>query len=79
MISRMLKNDLKRNRIVTATLFGFIVLAAMLVSSAVSIILALFGSMEVLLEKSNAAHYAQLHAGTMEQIKLDDFLGKMRS
>lgn len=73
MLRRMLKNDLQRNRIVTATLFVFIVMSAMLVSSAVNIILTLFGSIDVLLEKSSAAHFAQLHAGSMEQTVVDAF------
>ena len=72
----MLKNDLKRNRVITATLFAFIMMAAMLISSAVCIILALFGSIDELLDKSNAAHYAQLHAGTIEQKELDSFFNK---
>lgn len=74
MIIRMLKTDLKRNRIITITLYIFIVLAAMLVSSAISIILTLFGSIDTLLEESDAAHFAQLHAGTIKQEELDTFV-----
>lgn len=73
MIYKMLGNDLKRNRMVTVTLFVFIVFATMLASGAVNIILTLFGSMDTLLEKSNVAHFAQLHAGTIEQAELDAF------
>lgn len=71
---KMMKNDLKRNRMITVTLFVFILLAAMLVSGAINIILTLFGSMDTLLEKSNVAHFAQLHAGTIEQTDLDAFV-----
>lgn len=73
MIYKMLKNDLKRNRMVTVTLFVFIVFATMLASGAVNIILTLFGSMDALLEQSGAAHFAQLHAGTIDQAELDTF------
>lgn len=73
MMIRMLKNDLKRNRMITATLFVFIVLAAMLVSSASNIILTLFGSMDTLFEKSKVAHFAQLHKGIIHQEDLDSF------
>lgn len=76
MISRMLKNDLKRNKIITVTLFIFIVFAAMLVSSAIHIIITLFGSMDTLLEESSAAHFAQLHAGSLNQDELDQFSAK---
>lgn len=73
MMIRMLKNDLKRNRMITATLFVFIVLAAMLVSSASNIILTLFGSMDTLFEKSKVVHFAQLHKGIIHQEDLDSF------
>lgn len=45
----MLRNDLKRNRMVTVTLFVCIVFATMLASGAVNIILTLFGSMDALI------------------------------
>lgn len=70
---KLLKHDLKRNKMITATLFMFIVLAAMLVSGAVDLMLTLFGSMDTLLDQSSAAHFAQLHAGTVEQADLDAF------
>lgn len=79
MILRMLKNDLKRNRIITVTLYAFVVLAAMLVSGAIRIILTLSGSMDTLLENSSAAHFAQLHAGTLRQEELDDFAAEHSS
>jgi len=70
---RILKKDFLRNRIITATLFAFIMLAALLVSGATGIITELFGAMDTLLEKSNAAHFAQMHAGEIDQTSLDDF------
>lgn len=74
MMFRMLKNDLKRNRMFTAALCGFIILAAMLVSGAITIVLTLFGSMDTLLKFADVAHFSQLHAGTLEQAELDDFV-----
>jgi len=65
MFGRILKKDFLRNRIITATLFAFIMLAALLVSSATGIITELFGAMDTLLEESNAAHFAQMHSGEM--------------
>ncbi len=45
MFIKTLKKDIKRNKIVTITLFVFILLAAFLVSSAINIILGLTGAM----------------------------------
>ena len=76
MIGRILKKDFLRNKIVTATLFVFIMLAALLVASAIGIIIELFGSMDILLEKSNASHFNQMHAGEIDQTALDAFVSE---
>jgi len=73
MFSRILKKDFLRNKIITITLFAFIMLAALLISCAAGIIVELFGSMDTLLTKSHAADFAQLHSGEIDQAALDDF------
>ena len=78
MMLHMLKNDLKRNRIITASLCGFFILAAMLVSGAITIILTLSGSMDTLLASADVAHFSQLHAGEVEQTELDNFVRENR-
>lgn len=76
MIGRMLRKDISRNKIITVTLFVFIMLAAMLISSAVKLIVELSGSMETLLEKANASNFAQMHLGEINQSDLDNFTDK---
>jgi putative ABC transport system permease protein len=73
MLGRILKKDISRNKVITATLFLFIFLAAMLVSGAVNIIITLFGSMDSLFALSNAPHYVQMHSGEINQHEIDDF------
>lgn len=73
MFNRMLKKDISRNKVITATLFLFILLAAMLVSGAVNIIITLFGSMDSLFTQSHAPHYVQMHSGDLNQDEIDDF------
>lgn len=73
MFGRILKKDFLRNRIITITLFAFIMLAALLVSGAAGIIIELSGAMDTLLEKSNAANFAQMHTGEIDQESLDNF------
>ena len=74
MKGKILKRDIARNKVITLTLFLFILMAAMLVSSAVALITQLFGAVDALLERSNAAHFAQLHMGELDQIEIDDFV-----
>ena len=69
----ILKRDIKRNKAIVITLFSFMVMAAFLVSGAISIITALSGSMEGLLKNTDSAHFAQLHAGTVEPEQIAAF------
>ena len=58
---KLLKMDMKRNKVVVGTLFAFIMLAALLISGASSIIMSLSGSTAKLLEATSSSHYSQLH------------------
>lgn len=73
MFGRILKKDISRNKVITATLFLFILLAAMLVSGAVHIIITLYGSMDSLFALSHAPHYVQMHSGALNQEEIDAF------
>lgn len=73
MFNRILKKDFSKNKIITFTLFAFITLAALLISSAVGIIVELSGSMDTLLTRARAANFAQMHSGEIDQTALDDF------
>lgn len=73
MFGRILKKDISRNKVITTTLFLFILLAAMLVSGAVNIIITLLGSMDSLFTQSNAPHYVQMHSGDFDQAEIDEF------
>lgn len=63
---KLLKMDMKRNKVVVGTLFAFIMLAALLISGASSIIMSLSGSTAKLLEATSSSHYSQLHSGELD-------------
>jgi putative ABC transport system permease protein len=73
MTLRILKKDISRNKVITSTLFLFILLAAMLVALAVNIIITLLASMDILFTRSRAPHYMQMHSGEINQSEIDDF------
>ncbi|MCL1963924.1 MAG: ABC transporter permease, partial [Firmicutes bacterium] len=73
MFAGIVQKDISRNKVITATLCLFILLAAMLVSSAANIMIALFGSMDSLFTESVAPHYVQMHSGGIHQAKIDAF------
>lgn len=73
MLKRILQKDLTRNKVVTAALFIFILLAAMLVSSATNIIMELTSSMASLFRQSRAPHYVQMYSGELNQKSINEF------
>lgn len=73
MLLRMLSNDIRRNKVVTTTLFLFILLSALLLSGAVHIIHELFGAMNSLFEDSQVPHFVQMHSGDLVQEDIDTF------
>ncbi len=76
MLKRILLKDLTRNKVVTTTLFIFILLASMLVSSATNVIVELTDSMTSLFQKSHAPHYVQMYSGKLNQEEIDKFSSK---
>lgn len=73
MLLRMLSKDIRRNKAVTATLFLFILLSALLLSGAVHIIHELYGAMNGLFRDSAAPHFVQMHSGPFSQSEIDNF------
>lgn len=73
---KLLKKDMKRNKVIVATLFIFVMLAALLMSGASSIIMSLSGSTASLLEATNSSHYSQLHSGELDEAVITNFSQK---
>lgn len=78
MLLRMLKKDVLRKKSITAGLFIFIMLSAVLASSAAHIIGELTGSLNHLLEVSRAPHFVQMHSGTVDDYKIREFAARNR-
>lgn len=76
MIFRLIKKDFKKNKVITLTLFMFILLSAMLVSSALMIVTELNGSLTHLFEKTNVPSYVQMYKGNLSQKNIDTFSRK---
>jgi putative ABC transport system permease protein len=70
---RILKKDIARNKVITATLFLFIMLAAMFISSAAGVITELSGAMNTLLRQAEAPHFAQMHSGEIAEDEINFF------
>ncbi|MGG4131160.1 FtsX-like permease family protein [Paenibacillus illinoisensis] len=66
----MLRNDIKRKKGITASLFIFVLLAALLVSSGSRMIMELTSSIQYLFSESKTPHFVQMHAGELDQAKV---------
>jgi len=71
MLLRMLRNDLMRKKGITAALFIFVLLAALLVSSGSRMIMELTSSIQYLFSESKTPHFVQMHAGDLDQAKVN--------
>ncbi|MGW7157961.1 ABC transporter permease [Paenibacillus sp. LK1] len=71
MLLRMLRNDITRKKGITAALFIFVLLAALLVSSGSRMIMELTSSIQYLFSESKAPHFVQMHAGELDQAKVN--------
>ncbi|MCP1185863.1 ABC transporter permease [Paenibacillus sp. 1781tsa1] len=71
MLLRMLRNDVTRKKGITAALFIFVLLAALLVSSGSRMIMELTSSIQYLFSESKTPHFVQMHAGELDQAKVN--------
>jgi ABC-type antimicrobial peptide transport system, permease component len=73
MLSKMIRNDIRKNKAINVILCLFITLAAMLVSGAFSIIVEMMGAMDSFFEAAQPAHYLQMVSEDFDQKAIDDF------
>jgi len=70
-VTKILRKDFQRNKIITIVVFAFILLSALLVASGANLIIDLSSALDALFEKSEAPHFVQMHAGEIDQTEID--------
>lgn len=73
MYGRLITNDIKKSKLVTAATTIFIAITAMLVSLAAILIINLAGSIDGMMERAKTPHFMQMHSGALDQSKLEEF------
>lgn len=73
MITRCIKKEFKNHKIIMFTLTMFILLATLLISSALIVITNLNGSLNHLFSKAKVPSYVQMYAGDLSQKDVDQF------
>ncbi|MEN3003973.1 ABC transporter permease [Dehalobacterium formicoaceticum] len=73
MYYRIIRNDIGKNKLITATIVAFVAAAAMLISLAAILIINLGGAIDTLMEQAKTPHFLQMHTGTLDADALDAF------
>jgi putative ABC transport system permease protein len=72
-IGRMLRKDFLRKKLITIVVFAFIFLSTLLVASGTNLIVELSNSLNALFTRANTPHFVQMHAGPLDQAKIDSW------
>jgi len=73
MFSKLIKNDIKKSKLITLTITIFILVAAMLTSLAVMLLVNLLGSIDNMLIQAKTPHFLQMHMGDFDMEQLQNF------
>jgi len=76
MLLKMLKKDVNRKKLITAALFVFIMLPALLISSGSNMIIELSGSLNSLFIQAKIPHFVQMHSGDIDQEAIEKWSNK---
>ena len=71
---KIVKNDIRESKLITATTTMFITVAAILVALAMILSVNLSGSIDTLMEKTQSPHYMQMHTGSLDKSRLAKFV-----
>jgi len=70
-VTKILRKDFQRKKIISIVVFTFILLSALLVASGANLIMDLSSALDALMAKAKAPHFVQMHAGEIDQAEID--------
>ena len=70
-VTKILRKDFQRKKIISIVVFTFILLSALLVASGANLIMDLSSALDALMAKAKAPHFVQMHAGKIDQAEID--------
>ena len=73
MYHKIIKNDIRKSKLITLTITAFILVAAMLTALAASLTVNLFGAIDNMLLSAKSLHFMQMHTGTVDMEQLQSF------
>lgn len=79
MYKKIIKNDLRKNKLITVTITTFILVAAILTSLAASLTVNLSGAIDNMLLSAKSLHFMQMHTGNVDMEQLQTFADRNES
>lgn len=73
MYGKIIRNDMRRSKLITATIAIFIVLASLLTSLASALSIDLLGAIDNFMLQAKTPHYMQMHSGDVDMDRLATF------
>lgn len=73
MYQKIIKNDIKKSKLITTTIAGFILMAALFTALGVSMLVNLFGAIDNLSEQSKTPDFFLMHRGELNQERMEQF------
>jgi len=73
MYSKIIKNDIKKSKLITIASIIFVTAASTLVSLAMIMAVTLLGSIDTMMERAKATHFLQMHSGNLNMQQLEEF------
>ena len=73
MYQKIIKNDIRKNKLITAAITAFILAAALLIALAASLTVNLFGAIDNMLLSAKSLHFMQMHTGGVDMEQLQSF------
>jgi putative ABC transport system permease protein len=64
---RIVRRDFLRKKSVTAVVFAFIMLSALLLAGGANLVVELTASINALFEEARASHFVQMHSGPVDR------------
>ena len=73
MYNKLIKNDIRKSKLITTTITAFILIAAMLTSLSAALIVNLLGAIDNLLIEARSPHFMQMHTGDLDIDELQGY------
>lgn len=74
MYQKIIKNDIRKSKLISVTIAAFILVASMIIALAASMTVNLFGAIDNMLVSAKSLHFMQMHTGDVDRGQVKSFV-----